>query len=736
MCRNLTYLISFVFVLGVMLTGTAVAADPSLVGWWKFEEASGTLFDQSDNHNDGTAFNGVLYQQAGQIGYALGFDGTDDYVTIGTTGRPTDTFSFGGWFKTSVTHEIDAQTDSGVGGVYNQRYAFEPRHGGDLDAGAGLSIGTNGISVYEHGSNYMPATAVCATNLGEDWNHIMIVYNNKQPTIYLNGRAVCTGLSSPRATVYAPVQLGGMAYGYFEGLMDEVRIYNRVLSAAEIKRLAARRKVWNPNPLNGAICKDLWVTLSWSPGDFALSHDVYFGESFEDVEAGIGGTYRGNQSLLYYMAGLNENDYPDGLVPGTTYYWRIDEVNEADPNSPWKGDIWSFTIPPKTAYNPDPADDAESVDLNTKLKWTAGFGAKLHYIVLGEDFDEVSSAAMGIPTGTTTYNPGQLELARTYYWRVDEFDGTQTNKGEIWSFSTTGAVGGPNPSNGAVDVKPTVILRWDAGAVAASHEVYFGTDANAVRNATTASPEYKGPKSLSEESYYPGQLELNTTYYWRIDEVNSVNPESPWPGKVWNFTTGNFLSIDDFEYYDTGENQIWYAWHDGLGYGTPGTAGYYAGNGTGAAVGDETTASYTEETIIHGGNQSMPLIFDNNKQGFSKYSEVELTLGAVRDWTAEGVEELSLWFYGDSTNDPELMYVAVSNSTGTPAVVVNDDPAAATISAWTEWVIPLQTFADKGINLTNVDRIAIGLGTKGNMTTPGGSGKMYFDDIRLNRPAP
>jgi hypothetical protein len=734
MCRKSIYLVSFVFVLGVILTSTAIAADPSLVGWWKFEEASGTLFDQSDNHNDGTAFNGVLYQQAGQIGYALGFDGTDDYVTIGTTGRPADTFSFGGWFKTSVTHEIDAQTDSGVGGVYNQRYVFEPRHGGDLNAGAGLSIGTNGISVYEHGSNYMPATAVYATNLGEDWNHIMIVYNNKQPTIYLNGRAVCTGLSSPRAIVYAPVQLGGMAYGYFEGLMDEVRIYNRVLSAAEIKKLAACRKAWNPNPLSGVIYKDIWVTLSWSPGDFAVSHDVYFGENFEDVDAGIGGTYRGNQSLMYYMAGLNENAYPDGLVPGTTYYWRIDEVNEADPNSPWKGDIWSFTIPPKTAYNPDPADDAEFVDLNTKLKWTAGFGAKLHYIVLGEDFDEVSNAAMGIPTGTTTYNPGQLKLAGTYYWRVDEFDGTQTNKGEIWSFSTVGAVGSPNPPDGAVDVKPTVILCWDAGAVAASHEVYFGTDAGAVRNATTAWPEYKGPKSLGDETYYPGQLKLNTTYYWRIDEVNSVNPESPWAGKVWNFTTGDFLSIDDFEDYDAGENQIWYAWHDGLGYGTPGTAGYYAGNGTGAAVGDETAASYTEETIVHSGNHSMPVAYDNNKQGFSKYSEVELTLSAVRDWTAEGVEELSLWFYGGSTNDSELMYVAVSNSTGTPAIVVHNDPAAATIGTWTEWVIPLQTFADQGINLTNVDRIAIGLGTKGNMTIPGGSGKMYFDDIRLNRP--
>jgi hypothetical protein len=80
------------------------------------------------------------------------------------------------------------------------------------------------------------------------------------------------------------------------------------------------------------------------------------------------------------------------------------------------------------------------------------------------------------------------------------------------------------------------------------------------------------------------------------------------------------------------------------------------------------------------------------------------------------------------------MYVAVSNNAGTPAVVVHNDPAATTIDTWMEWVIPLQSFADQGINLTNVDRIAIGLGTRGNMTIPGGSGKMYFDDIRLYQP--
>jgi hypothetical protein len=89
---------------------------------------------------------------------------------------------------------------------------------------------------------------------------------------------------------------------------------------------------------------------------------------------------------------------------------------------------------------------------------------------------------------------------------------------------------------------------------------------------------------------------------------------------------------------------------------------------------------------------------------------------------------------GIESNDAEPLYVAVSNTAGTSAIVVHDDPAAAQIDTWTEWVIPLQVLADQGIVLTNVDRIALGLGTQGNMTTPGGSGKMFFDEIRLYQP--
>lgn len=717
----------------------------------------------------------------------------------------------------------------------------------------------NGAIVYWHGGS--------AEILYDQWVELKYVIDLDNNTVdkYYNGEFVVTDTwdDNDHGTLQAIDLYGNNASSIY---YDDIVI-------------AAPTRAYNPNPADGAILRQTWTSMGWSAGSFAGSHDVYFGENFDDVNNGTVDTFRGNQSLLdtFYITGFLGYPYPDGLVPGITYYWRIDEVNDLSADSPLKGDVWSFTIAPKTAFEPVPRNGSKFIDTeNLNLSWTAGFGAIFHSIYFGDDYDTVANATGAPPTPLGTYNPGPLELEKTYYWRVDESDGTNTYTGDVWNFTTVKAGGGirgdyykgmnfeshvltrmdprinfswgsgepdpvvgadnfsvrwtgeveavftetytfytnsddgvrlwidgrqlinnwtdhsntensgkidlvagnmyrvvmemyenggdaiaqlrwsspstpkqiipqaalappvkanrPSPYNRATGTKVTPILMWSAGDYAASHEVYFGTDANAVANATSASPEYKGTKALDDESYDPGKLAWNTTYYWRVDEVNGVDPDNPWLGNLWCFTTGDFIVIDDFEDYDTDENQIWYSWHDGLGYGSPGIDPYYAGNGSGAAVGDENTAYYTEETIVHGGRHSMPLAYDNDKQGFAKYSEVEMALTSTRDWTEEGVRELSLWFYGNSGNDVEPLYLVVSNSAGNPAIVVHGDPAAAQVTDWTEWVIPLQTLTDQGINLASVDRIAIGLGTQGNLTIPGGSGKMYFDDIRLCRP--
>ena len=219
----------------VCVTLAAGQAQATLVGHWTFDNPDNIGKDFAGS-NDGIVY-GAAWTSEGQIGGALDFDGIDDYVLTGTTGRPTNTFSFGGWLKTSLPHERDTESASlyDYGGIAGQKYAFSPHHEADLNAGAGLSVGINGISVYEHGDDYMPATAVYPENIEEGWNHIMIVYDDKQPAIYLNGSLFHTGLTSPRATVYAPIQFGGMVYGFFDGLIDEVAIWNEALDADAVK---------------------------------------------------------------------------------------------------------------------------------------------------------------------------------------------------------------------------------------------------------------------------------------------------------------------------------------------------------------------------------------------------------------------------------------------------------------------------------------------------------------------
>ncbi len=306
---------------------------------------------------------------------------------------------------------------------------------------------------------------------------------------------------------------------------------------------------------------DTWVNLSWTPASFAVTNDVYIGDNFDDVNNGAESTFQGNQADSFIVVGFPGFPFPDGLINGETYYWRIDAINDTNPNSPLKGDVWSFTIVPETAYSPDPADAAESVGIDDSLSWTPGFGAKLHHVYFGDNFEDVNNASGAPAQGATTFNPpDELKMAKTYYWRVDEFDAIDTYKGDVWSFTTEGAVAALDPTNGAVDVTQTPILTWLPG-FGASHEVYFGTD--------PASLELKASGNLGSESYEPGQLEWNTTYYWRVDEVNNTNPDSPWTGPLWSFTTANFLIIDDMEAYndiaegEPGSNRIYNAWVDG-----------------------------------------------------------------------------------------------------------------------------------------------------------------------------
>ncbi len=855
MYKKLTYSFSFVLLLALVLTS---AAEAELVGWWKLDEGSGTAAaDSSGYGNDGT-LEGSAAWDAGNFGNAVLFEGSswielppaawdpiEKHVTVafwafGGDAQPVNHFVFAAYSADdNAARQASAHIpwsngnvywDSGYDGAYDRlSTALPPEfHKGawvhwaftkDADSGE-QKIYING-ELFLEGANYTkPITGVNVFTIG------------------------CRGTS-------------GRDQNYV-GTVDDFRLYDTALTQEEIAVVltgagSSFPSALGPQPEDGALLEATWASLSWRPGSFAVSHDVYLGTNIDDVNNGAAETFIGNQAATTLIVGFAGFPVPDGLAPGTTYYWRIDEVNDANAASPWKGDIWSFSIPPKTGYNPIPADGAKFIDTSPTLTWTPGFDAKLHTVYFGESFDEVDSAVGGMPLGSASYSPGAIEPDKTYYWRVDEFDVLATHKGSIWSFTTAGEGGGvkgeyftgmtpsgisaltridpqinfdfsgdepipvgpdnfsirwtgeveavftetytfytnsddgvrlwidgqplinnwtnhgntedngkidlvagntysvvmeyyedgggavaqlrwespstpkdlipqgalsqlvhahsASPANGAEGVKLTSDLTWGAGDFAASHEVYVGADADAVANATKASPEYKGSKALGDESLDPGLLDFDATYYWRVDEVNATNSDSPWTGNVWSFWTGNFIVVEDFEAYndinegDPGSNRVYLTWIDGFGTTTNGAV---AGN-------------IDPPFMIEGREsaQAMPLGYDN----VGKVSEATRTLD-VTNWTDHGVTKLSLWFRGSGGNSADRLFVALGN-----AVVYHPDPAATQDGGWNNWIIDLADFA--GANLANVTSMTLGIGTRGAPDANGGTGTVDFDDIRL-----
>ena len=168
------------------------------------------------------------------------------------------------------------------------------------------------------------------------------------------------------------------------------------------------------------------ASLTWKPGLLASSHKVYFG------------THPGK--LVAKGAGSGNSFKPDKLELGKTYYWRVDAVNDAWKQSPWTGEVWSFTIDSGKADNPQPVNKAQWMPKKVTLGWAAAKTATAHTVYISDKLDDVKNGAKPVSKAQkeTTYTAGSLKEATTYYWRVDEVSSGKVVKGDIWQFSTEG----------------------------------------------------------------------------------------------------------------------------------------------------------------------------------------------------------------------------------------------------------------------------------------------------------
>jgi len=353
MCKKLIYLVSLVLVLS-----TAGNASAELVAYWKFDEGSGTTaFDSSGNGLDGTLM-GDTQWAAGKMGGALEFDGDGDYVDCGNN----ELFD--------ITDELTVSAWVNIRSVTAAWMAVVTK--GDSAWRISINNTTQGMHfAFEDGTRgWQAANSTTELPLNE-WHHVCGTYDLKNGArIYLDGVLEGTnpdilGITHSTYNVYIGENEQAVNR-WWDGFIDDIQLYNHALTEGEIlgamQGAGAYPYSLAPDPPDGSMIADTWVNLSWRAGDFAVSHNVYLGDNFDDVDAGAESTFRGNQAATFLVAGFPGFPYPDGLIPGVTYYWRIDEVNDTEPNSPWKGEVWSFSIPPKTAYYPVPADAAEQVD--------------------------------------------------------------------------------------------------------------------------------------------------------------------------------------------------------------------------------------------------------------------------------------------------------------------------------------------------------------------------------------
>jgi hypothetical protein len=456
-------------------------------------------------------------------------------------------------------------------------------------------------------------------------------------------------------------------------------------TAGEVRSgIEALSAAGNVRPADGATDVPRDATLTWPAGQQGGMYDVYFGTSAADVNSAT----RMDMTGVLVSLGQAGTTFlpPDPLAYGQTYYWRIDEVNVSAGGTVYKGAVWSFTVEPY-AYTVKPisalASSAQAnmgpektidgsgltgdqhgtepttmwLSTGTPPNWIqyqfdavyrlyelkvwnsnqvgeglTGFGARKVTIdysdgVVWRTLDNVAEfapapGAAGYAANTTIPLGGVLARhVRLTIHSTWAGIGNITGLSEVRFSAVPVQAFAPQPADEAREVSIETTLTWRPGREAGVHQVFFSTDQAAVEGETVPA------ETVTEPRYVPRDVNFTKTYYWKVNEVNTVT----YVGDVWSFTTGG-LTVDDFESYNDTDNRIHNTWIDGR---TDGTSGSIAGY---------RQAPFAERAIVHGGKQSLPIEYNNVKAPY--YSQVSRTFAAPQDWTAHGVTDLMLYYRG------------------------------------------------------------------------------------------
>jgi regulation of enolase protein 1 (concanavalin A-like superfamily) len=690
-------------------TAPELVVTPDLVAWWRLDEGEGrNVFDWS-GHGNHAKIIGSPQWVVGQVDSALSFSGGyDEYVDCGNAAslNITDAITISAWIN---TNDAGNSEDNPYVTKGNNSYAL--RH----DAGNSI-----GFYIYAGGSPFLVLSAVTSA-FNDAWHHIAGTYDGSNMTLYINGESMAnTAHTGPIDISAFNVNIGSDAaqtWMWYNGLIDDVRIYNRGLTRQEVQQvmLAKSEFATRPSPANGSRPDiEHFTSLSWLPGGKAAQHDVYFGTDADTVAGAqtsdTTGIYRGRQDPNTYTP-------PEPLQAGQTYYWRIDEFNTDATIS--IGRLWSFTISEYLIV-----DDFESYnDIDNRIfdVWgdyfvnntgmTVGYfdppfaeqniihgGSQAMYMHYDND-GTVNEGTGYEQRGTLLYSEAEREWANPQDWTRRNVNGLV-----LWFRGIPASVGSLTATASGYRMTAAGLDIWDV-----ADQLHF------------AYKQFSGNGTVTARV-----VSISNTNSWA--KAGVMIRESLDPGSahaMMAVTPGNGVTFQNRPSLDTASATV----NTQAGIAAPrwvrltrsgnSFTARYSSNGT-----IWTTLGTAEITM--GANVYIGLCLTSrnvNATCTAEFSNVTLPASATGQWESRDI--------GISSNMAEQLYVVVQDNANKNAVVKHPDSAATTFSTWTQWNIPLTDFA--GVNLQAVTSLVIGVGDRDN-PQQGSAGDLYIDDIGLRLP--
>jgi hypothetical protein len=462
---------------------------------------------------------------------AFSYNGTSDYLYRNRTTQllPTSALTVSAWV---YSDQIDGEEDVVLSTIDTPDYG-----------GYQITLSRQKVYFVVRTPNQEEVKADF-NNIKSKWAHIVGTYDGNYIKLYVNGSLLASNTlsSSIKYGTANSFRIGSNetppgADRKLKGCIDDVRIYNRSLSDVEILSLFYENPLLSPDipVLTSPVTSSTGVitnpTFSWNTANFASTYQLQVSTSTTFL------------STVLDQSNITGTSYTlNGLLPNTTYYWRVRSNNYVG-TSGWSN-IWSFTTLSNSITSvtlSTPLNFATDVPQQSTISWNTVPAATEYLYQIAEDlnFTQIKAAHRT----SDAFAKENLEQNKTYYWKVRAENSTTIGTwSDVWRFTTVAnkpasptLVSPSNNSTAKINyLNPSMTLVWNAATDASEYQVQVSEYANF----STLSTDKNGIKNTTYDAAVPKSA---VKYYWRVRGINGTML-GDW-SEIWSFNT-NLVGIE------------------------------------------------------------------------------------------------------------------------------------------------------------------------------------------------